>query len=90
VRGVFGQRLTHAGGEWRYWLTPTLRALHLAPAVFVDLARAFDVPQFGDGRTHADVGVGLRVAVPGAGVLRVDLARGLRDGATTLSLGWWR
>jgi hypothetical protein len=90
VRGVFGQRLTHAGGEWRYWLTPTLRALHLAPAVFVDFARAFDVPQFGDGRTHADVGVGLRVAVPGAGVLRVDLARGLRDGATTLSLGWWR
>lgn len=90
IRGVFGQRLTHAGGEWRYWLPPTLRAFHVAPAVFVDLARAFDVPRFGDGRAHADVGVGLRVAVPGAGVLRVDLARGLRDGATTLSLGWSR
>jgi hypothetical protein len=36
-----------------------------------------------------DAGVGLRVKLPAApGALRVDLARGLRDGRVALSAAW--
>jgi hypothetical protein len=90
VRGVFGRRLVHAGVEWAYWSRPVLRTLRLAPAVFVDTARAFAVPAFGDPRAHVDTGAGIRVAIPGAGVLRADVAHGLRDGRTVLSVGWLR
>jgi hypothetical protein len=88
IRGIFGRRLVHAGGEWTCWSRPVMRAVRLAPAVFVDTARAFAVPAFGDGRAHFDAGVGIRVAIPGAGVLRADVAHGLRDGRTVLSFGW--
>jgi outer membrane translocation and assembly module TamA len=67
-----------------------MRVLRIAPSVFVDVARAYDAPPFADSRAHVDVGVGLRVAVPGAGVLRADVARGLRDGEMALSFGWTR
>jgi predicted double-glycine peptidase len=91
VRGVFGRRLVHAGVEWSYWRTrPVVRALRLAPALFVDTGRAFAVPAFGDRRAHVDAGAGIRVALPGAGVLRADVAHGLRDGRTVLSFGWIR
>ncbi len=90
IDGVFGRRLVHGGGEWSYWSRPVMRALRVAPAVFVDTAHAFDAPAFGDERAHLDVGVGIRVAVPGAGVLRVDVAHGLRDGRTVVSFGLTR
>lgn len=90
IRGVFGRRLTFAGAEWRHWLRPVFRTVQVAPAIFVDTARASRVPAFGDSRAHVDAGGGIRVAVPGAGVLRVDLARGLRDGEMALSFGWTR
>jgi peptidase C39-like protein len=90
VRGVFGRRLSHGGVEWRYWRESIFRTIRVAPAVFVDVARAGHVPAFGDDRTHLDAGVGVRCAVPGAGVLRMDIARGLRDGHTSLSVGWTR
>jgi len=32
----------------------------------------------------------VRIGVPGSGVLRVDLAKGLRDGRTAISIGWTR
>lgn len=86
---VFGRRLYHASVEGRRWLRPVMQVLRVAPAVFVDAARA-------DGRRargaawHVDAGAGLRVALPGSGVLRIDLAKGLRDGATALSVGWTR
>jgi hypothetical protein len=39
-----------------------------------------------EARSDVDAGAGFRVAVPGlAGVFRVDLAKGLRDGATAVS-----
>jgi outer membrane translocation and assembly module TamA len=88
--GVFGRRLVHAHAEWRQWGSPIYRVVRIAPAAFVDVARAFAVPSFADGRAHADAGIGLRVAVPGAGVLRADVARGLRDGEMSLSFGWIR
>ena len=57
-------------------------------AAFADAARVFH-RLAGDGRTQVDIGVGLRVrlaATPAA--LRLDLARGLRDGRMVLSAGW--
>jgi predicted double-glycine peptidase len=87
---VFGRHLAHAGAEWRRWVQKRGTPLRLAPAVFIDAARARGVLGGGDSRAHFDAGAGLRVAVPGAGVVRVDLARGLRDGAMALSGGWTR
>ena len=38
---------------------------------------------------QVDVGVGLRIKIPGTpGVLRADVAHGLRDGANALTFGW--
>ena len=78
------------GAEWRRWRSPVLRVLRVAPAAFVDVARAYDAPAFADSRAHVDVGAGLRIAIPGAGVLRADIARGLRDGEMAVSVGWAR
>jgi hypothetical protein len=88
--GVFGRQLVHAHAEWRRWGRPVYRVVRLAPAAFVDVARAFAVPSFADPRAHADVGVGLRLGFPGAGALRADVARSLRDGRMALSFGWTR
>jgi hypothetical protein len=85
---VFGRSVASASVEWRRWGPAMMRVLRIAPAAFVDVARAYDAPPFADPRAHADVGVGVRVAVPGAGVLRADVARGLRDGEMALSFGW--
>jgi hypothetical protein len=87
---VFGRRVVHGGVEWRRWMQPRRKPLRIAPAIFVDAARATRGGVFSDGRLHVDVGAGLRVPLPGAGVLRVDLGRGLRDGKTALSIGWAR
>jgi hypothetical protein len=84
---VFGRRLVHGGVEWRRPLPPVRRFVRLAPAVFVDSARASGGPVRFDQRTHVDVGAGLRLTIPAAGVIRIDLARGLRDGALALSAG---
>jgi hypothetical protein len=88
--GVFGRRVAHAGIEWTRWRARRVKTLRLAPAVFLDIARAGRAPDFADDRPHADLGAGLRVAVPAGGILRVDVARGLRDGEMALSFGWSR
>jgi hypothetical protein len=67
--------------------------LRIAPAVFVDLARATRGLPESDSRLHVDAGAGLRLSLPAAGVMRVDLAHGLRGGGWVLSAGWdarWR
>ena len=88
--GAFGPRLTHGGAEWRRWIQPAKKPLRIAPAVFVDVARSTPgIVSAVDG-WQSDVGAGLRVAVPGSGVLRIDVAHGLRDGRTALSIGWGR
>ena len=87
---VFGRGLVSGGLEWRRWGAPFKRVLRLAPAVFVDVARAYDVPVFADPRAHLDTGAGLRLAIPGAGVLRSDVAVGVRDGKWAVSVGWGR
>jgi hypothetical protein len=36
-----------------------------------------------------DIGGGLRIKIPGAeGVLRIDIAHGVRDGKNALTFGW--
>ena len=86
--GVFGRRVTHGGLEWRRWLQPRGRLLRVAPALFVDTARASHPFSEGDTRRHLDAGAGVRIALPGAGIVRLDLAHGLRDGANAFSVGW--
>jgi hypothetical protein len=90
VRGVFGPRLTHAGAEWRRWMQPAKKPVRVAPAAFLDAARSTGGLMRLDDRWQSDIGGGLRFAVPGSGVLRVDVARGLRDGSSALSIGWMR
>jgi hypothetical protein len=88
--GVFGRELIFAGSEWRRWMRPRRSAVRIAPAVFVDLARATRGILSTDERAHVDAGAGIRFALPGMGVLRLDVAHGLRDGATALSMGFER
>jgi Peptidase C39 family len=89
-RAVFGRRLFHAGAEWRHWLPPVKRVVRIAPAIFVDAGHALDGAAFSDPRAHVDVGAGLRVVLPGSGVVGIDVGRGLRDGQMALSIGWRR
>lgn len=65
--------------------------MRLGWATFADAARATDRVDGAPPSAQVDVGVGLRVRVPGAGgVVRVDVATGLRDGARAVTVGWQR
>lgn len=86
---VFGRQVYHGTAEARRWGRPVMKVLRVAPAIFVDTARAAD--RRGPGAAwHVDAGVGLRLAFPGSGVLRLDVGKGLRDGETAWSIGWTR
>jgi hypothetical protein len=87
---AFGEQLLHAGFEWRRWLAPRGKPVRIAPAVFLDAARAFRGVDGRDGRAQLDAGGGVRLAIPGSGVLRIDVAHGLADGRHALSIGWTR
>lgn len=78
-----GRRIVHGSVEWQQWWTRSI--VRSAAAVFLDAARVgarlTPAP-----RTDIDVGVGVRLALPAVrGSFRGDLAKGLRDGTTTLS-----
>jgi hypothetical protein len=89
--GVFGRRMGFASLETQHWLAPIAQGfVRVAPALFLDVARASRGLPSMDTRTQYDAGAGLRISLLGAGVLRVDIAHGLRDGATALSVGWQR
>jgi outer membrane translocation and assembly module TamA len=66
------------------------KPVRFAPALFVDVARASHALDQQNERWHMDVGAGFRVAIPGSGVFRADVAHGLADGRTTFSMGWGR
>lgn len=90
VRGpAFGRGLAHATVEYAQPLRRQPMGT-LQAATFVDLARPWgQVPGQSGAVWHVDAGIGLRAALPGrGGTLRVDLARGLRDGRTVASAGW--
>ena len=79
-----GRQIVYASGETQRWWEAKAR-VRFGAAAFVDVARV-DERASSRARTDVDVGVGARLAVPGiSGVVRVDVAKGLRDGATALS-----
>ncbi len=79
-----GRQLSYGSGEvQRWWRNST--PIRVAAAAFGDVVRV-DRRIDSDARTDVDLGIGVRVAVPWvSGVLRMDVAKGLRDGATALS-----
>jgi hypothetical protein len=88
---AFGRTLSYGNTELQRWFERgTL--VRAGVAAFGDVARAtrgFD--EAGDARAQIDVGFGLRLRVPGAkGVVRADIATGLRDGSRAISVGWQR
>jgi len=89
--GVFGRRVGFGSVEVQRWLAPVAQGfVRVAPAVFLDVARASRGLPSTETRTQYDAGAGLRISLLGAGVLRLDVAHGLRDGVTALSVGWQR
>jgi hypothetical protein len=86
---VFGRWLWQGTVEYRHPLLSGGGGAILG-AVFCDTARAWrPIGDGGPSPLHADVGLGVRFALPGAGgTARVDVARGLRDGRVVLSAGW--
>jgi len=87
---VFGRHLISGGVEGRRWKQLSHKPVRFAPALFLDVARAYYALDSQNERWQADIGGGLRIAVPGSGVLRIDVAHGLADGRTAFSLGWAR
>jgi hypothetical protein len=85
---LFGRTLAYGSAEAQRWFErPSL--VRIAPAGFVDVARASRRGAAGVESAQIDIGAGLRIKVPGAaGLVRVDVARGLRDGATAVTIGW--
>jgi hypothetical protein len=86
--GVFGRRLAHGSVEAQRWRSTGKWPLRIAPAVFLDVARATRGLAGSEARTQVDAGAGVRVSLFGMGILRVDVGHGLRDGRTALSIGW--
>jgi hypothetical protein len=93
---AFGRQLLFGTAEAQWWRLLRRVPVRVAPAVFVDVARAsrgFEVNQIQDVPTYVDIGAGVRIAVPGSGIMRIDVAHGVRGGGTVLSAGWdvrWR
>ena len=85
---AFGRTLIFASGESQWWL-PRPSLVHLAIAGFADLARASRQADGTSTPVQVDLGAGLRIKIPGTpGVLRADIAHGIRDGANALTFGW--
>jgi len=86
---VFGRWLSQGTVEYQHpILSGSAGAIRIAG--FADTARAWRL--IGGERSsplHTDIGAGVRVVLPGSGgTMRVDVARGLRDGRVVLSTGW--
>jgi hypothetical protein len=79
-----GRRLRNVSGEAQQWWSYRSK-LQIGAAAFVDTARAGQ-RLFPGAKTDVDVGLGARFSAPGfGGVLRIDIAHGLRDGDDALS-----
>jgi hypothetical protein len=79
-----GRQMVYASGETQRWWTGSA-GFRIGAAAFVDVARV-DRRAEPLARTDVDVGIGARLGVPGvSGTVRIDVAKGLRDGATALS-----
>jgi hypothetical protein len=79
-----GRNIFHSSGEAQQWWQGKA-GVRAGAAAFVD-AVSVDRRAESRARIDVDVGIGARLAVPGViGVLRIDVAKGVRDGATALS-----
>jgi Peptidase C39 family len=85
---VFGRTVAFGSGELQRWLErPPL--VRVGVAAFTDVARASRQASGGQTAVQVDVGAGLRIKIPGTpGVLRADIAHGIRDGRNALTFGW--
>ena len=86
---VFGRRVAHTSVETQHWFRrPAL--LRVAAAAFVDAAAASHRSPASSGDPfQVDAGAGVRLRMPGIpSALRIDYARGLRDGAYAWTIGW--
>ncbi len=85
---AFGRTLAYGSAEEQRWFErPVL--VRVGVAGFVDVARATRQAAAGTTPVQVDIGVGLRFKIPGqTGVLRADIAHGLRDGSNALTFGW--
>jgi hypothetical protein len=87
---VFGRTLAYSNIELQRWLERGA-LVRIGWAAFADAARATHGFDGADPRTQMDVGVGLRMRVPGTtAIIRADIATGLRDGAHAVTIGWQR
>lgn len=85
--GAFGRTVAQATVETQRDVA-SRGPLSVGLAAFADVARAWNRLGGLDSRPQADVGVGLRVRLaPGQPAIRIDVARGVRDGATAVSFG---
>ena len=86
---VFGRTVLYTHAEAQRWLT-SAAPVRFGIAAFVDMAGASRrLSSSNRDSAQIDLGAGLRVAIPGAaGMLRIDVAHGLRDGANAMSFGW--
>ncbi len=85
---VFGRRVAFVTVEHERPIWASSYGL-ATMTVFVDTARAWQRREPGASDWHTDVGAGVRFAEPGSsGVVRLDLAYGLRDGAVKVSAGY--
>ena len=86
---AFGRRLAHGTVEYQRPLLTTPGG-SIAWAGFADIGVAWQrMGVEARGPAHTDVGAGIRLALRGkGGVIRIDVARGLRDREMVLSTGW--
>jgi len=79
-----GRRIAHGSVEGQQWF-PSSWPVRVGGAVFADAVAISDGLVPGT-RRDVDAGLGMRLGLPGlSGVFRVDVARGLDDGATAVS-----
>lgn len=85
---AFGQRLLHGTFEYQRPILERSRgAVRLA--VFADAARPWQRDVTRTAIWHTDIGAGIRLSLPDTSdELRIDVARGLRDGRVVLSASW--
>jgi len=85
---AFGRTLAFGNVEVQRWFErPAL--VKVGVAFFTDTARAFRRASSAAGLVQVDSGGGLRLKLPNTtGVLRIDVAHGIRDGSNALTFGW--
>ena len=80
-----GRSLVLGNLEWRRRLVGS-GPLQLGAVLFYDGAWVGRTVSGGDGVFH-DVGAGLRIALPGSGIVRIDFGHGLADGKNAIFIG---